>query len=137
MFEKKKSKKNETPSEPDALSDVEIGMGMEVKDVITGVTGIVTARSEFFNGCVRYFVEPQIKKDATEPPKALWFDVQLLVVTKEDTPARKLYLSQQVETLHIGSLDVKVDPIPGVSRPGGPRPDPQLREDHPDRRGSA
>lgn len=127
MAEKKKSKKNEIQT----LPGVSIGMGMEVMDIVTGVVGTVTARSEFFNGCVRYFVEPPMKKGGTEAPKALWFDVQLLVVTKEDTPARKLYLSQQVETLHIDGSG------PVQSRPGGPRPDPQLREDHPDRRESA
>lgn len=127
MSEKKKSKNSETTGRP--LSDKENPFGLEVKDVITGSVGTITAKSEFFNGCVRYYVEPEIKKDGSEPPKALWFDLQQLVVTNEDTPARQLYLSLQAETLHIDNIS--------SARPGGPRPDPTSRSDHPDRRESA
>ncbi len=38
--------------------------GARVKDIISGFTGIIVARTEWFNGCRRYTVEQdQLKKD--------------------------------------------------------------------------
>jgi len=36
--------------------------GDKVKDIVTGFTGIVIARTEFRNGCSRYMIQP-IKLD--------------------------------------------------------------------------
>jgi len=35
----------------------------QVKDVITGFTGIVIARVEYLNGCIQYCVKPKILKE--------------------------------------------------------------------------
>lgn len=37
----------------------EIEIGDLVRDTITGFTGIVIARTEFFNGCIRIMIQPQ------------------------------------------------------------------------------
>lgn len=39
----------------------EIKLGDKVKDLITGYTGIVVARSKFINGCIQYSVAGKIK----------------------------------------------------------------------------
>lgn len=48
-------------------------LGDKVKDRITGMTGIVTTRSEHLFGCERYWVEPQELKDG-KPVDGRWFD---------------------------------------------------------------
>jgi hypothetical protein len=48
-------------------------LGDKVRDRITGMTGIVTARSEHLFGCERYWVEPQEMKDG-KPVDGRWFD---------------------------------------------------------------
>ncbi len=38
-------------------------LGVKAKDTVTGLTGILTARIEFLNGCVQYCLTPPIDKD--------------------------------------------------------------------------
>ena len=41
-----------------------IKLGSEVRHIITGFTGIATARCEYLNGCVQYCVQPrELDKD--------------------------------------------------------------------------
>lgn len=77
-------------------------LGVEVKDKVSGFTGIVTGRSEFLNGCIRYSVEHR-------------------TLTKEG--ARK-----DVEHFDEGQLELgKGKPVvvsrPASAPPGGPRRD--------------
>ncbi len=67
----------------------EIQLGMEVKDLVSGFVGIVTAKTQYLNGCVRFTVEPKAQKDGTVPA-SLWFDEQQLVVLKPTTPLTKI-----------------------------------------------
>ena len=39
------------------------GFRDKVKDTITGFTGIVTGRTEWLNGCIRYGIQPTKLKD--------------------------------------------------------------------------
>lgn len=39
-----------------------IKLGDKVKDLITGYTGIVVARTQFINGCIQYSIERKLKK---------------------------------------------------------------------------
>lgn len=58
--------------------DFRIPHGTTVKDCITGITGVVTGRSDYITGCDQYLVQPiSDKKD--KKPDALWFDDQRLV----------------------------------------------------------
>lgn len=43
-----------------------IVLGEKVKDKISGLTGIATARLEYLNGCVQYTVSPRLEKGKTE-----------------------------------------------------------------------
>lgn len=51
-------------------------LGTECRDKVSGWTGILTARYEYMNGCVRYEISrSKSKKDGGEP-KAFVFDEQ-------------------------------------------------------------
>ena len=48
-------------------------MGIKAKCRITGLTGIVTSRSENVNMCDRYFLQPRANKDM-KIPDGIWLD---------------------------------------------------------------
>ena len=93
-----------------ATKKIEIELGMEVKDAVTGFKGIATAMTQFLNGCERVSVDPPVDKKG-EHVEGRWFDIQQLVILKKTTPARKLYLA--------------------AIATGGPRPDATRRADCP------
>lgn len=79
-------------------------LGARVSDVITGFKGVVTARTEWLNGCKRYVVQSE-KLDKDNKPVDLALDEEQMKV--------------------VGKPVVTV-----ISRPGGgPRPAPQQRAD--------
>jgi hypothetical protein len=55
-------------------------LGQVVKDVVTGFEGVVTGRTEWLNGCVRYGVQSRKLKEGV-PTEAQWFDEQQLSAT--------------------------------------------------------
>lgn len=75
-------------------------IGKLVKDKVTGLTGIVTGRTTWLNGCARVIVQSRDLHDG-KPIDAQWFD-QPQVVVVEDKPGVKR----------------------GQTRTGGPKPDP-------------
>lgn len=51
-------------------------LGSRVKDIITGMTGVAVARSEWLYGCARIAVESvELKKDGS-PSDCMWLDEQ-------------------------------------------------------------
>lgn len=60
-----------------------INLGDEVKDSVSGFTGIAIGRSEFLNGCARVGVQPKVQKDGTLKD-AVWFDEPQLTVLKKN-----------------------------------------------------
>ena len=57
-----------------------IKLGSEIRDCVTGQTGIATARVEYLNGCVQYCLRPRIRKDG-KVPEAIYIDsVQVEVI---------------------------------------------------------
>jgi hypothetical protein len=78
----------------------EIKLGDKVKDSITGFTGIVTARTEWLNGCDRLGVQSQELHDG-KPTDAQWFDVM------------------QLELIEPAAIKA------GLKENGGPRQDPK------------
>lgn len=60
-----------------------INLGDKVMDVITGFTGVATARIEYINGCVRYEVQPDKLKDG-KPIEAIWVDSQQLKIVQNN-----------------------------------------------------
>ena len=64
-----------------------INLGDEVKDTISGFTGVAVARTEWITGCPRIVVQPKVKKDGVLPENAT-FDETTLVVTKPVKPLK-------------------------------------------------
>jgi len=54
----------------------------EVKDVITGFKGVVIARTEWSNGCVRYTLMPKALKDGIPQDSVTIDEEQLVLVSK-------------------------------------------------------
>ena len=57
-----------------------IQLGQEVKDCITGFTGIATARVEYLNGCIQICVKPKMVKPGEMPEGQYIDDEQLEVI---------------------------------------------------------
>lgn len=69
-----------------------IELGKEVKDRVTGLTGIITSRSENLNMCNRYYIQPKADKDM-KIPDGWWVDemqIEIIgdgIAPKEDRSA--------------------------------------------------
>ena len=63
-----------------------IELGAKVKDKISGLEGIATARIEYLNGCIQYAISPPVDKDGNIR-KDWWIDEQQLeeLEPKEET----------------------------------------------------
>lgn len=59
----------------------EIKLGSKVKDVVSGLEGIVTGKAEYLNGCIQYCVQPKIKNGAMVDSQ--WIDISQLEITGE------------------------------------------------------
>lgn len=57
-------------------------LGRAVRDRITGLAGVTTARVEYVNGCTQYAVQPPLGADG-KVPDATYMDHQRLEVTGE------------------------------------------------------
>ena len=56
--------------------------GDKVRDILTGFTGIVVARTEWFNGCLRYAVQGDKLDDDGIPTEPQHFDQEQLELRK-------------------------------------------------------
>lgn len=66
-----------------------IGLGDKARDSITGLTGIVVARHEYLNGCVRLSVQPSELKDG-KPVDCSCFDIEQMELVEATQQPRKL-----------------------------------------------
>jgi hypothetical protein len=57
-----------------------IKLGQQVKDKVTGFTGIATARVEYLSGCVQFCVRPEMVKPGEMPDGQYIDDMQLDVI---------------------------------------------------------
>lgn len=58
-----------------------IELGSQIRDRVSGMVGIATARLVCLNGCVQYSLKPPIsKKDPEKMPDAQWIDEEQLEV---------------------------------------------------------
>lgn len=65
-----------------------IQLGTKVRDTITGVTGIVIARTEWLQGCARVTIQPQELKDG-KPVDATTVDEPQCEIIGSKHPHRK------------------------------------------------
>ena len=68
-----------------------IELHSEVKDIITGFKGIVTGKTTWANGCVRYAIQGKMDKDG-KVPDLQWADEQDVIEIKEPVKKKKLNL---------------------------------------------
>lgn len=59
---------------------MEIALGTEVEDTLTGFKGIVTSRTQFLTGCARYGVQPRVDKDGKLPEVQTFDEITLKVL---------------------------------------------------------
>lgn len=57
-----------------------VTLGMKVKDMVTGFTGIAVSSHFYLNGCTRVTVQPEIDKDGKLPGTATFDEPQLVTV---------------------------------------------------------
>ena len=89
------------------MEEQTIALGSKGRDKLTGLTGIVTGRTDWQYGCTRYCIEPRELKDG-QPIEGSWFDVQRVEVLAPPESALATDAEQAGER----------------SGPGGPQDDP-------------
>src|SRR5260370_736475 len=95
-------------------------LGDKVRDTLTGLTGIVTSRTEFLWGCVRIAVQPEgLYKDG-QPHKSTYIDEPQVAVL-----VAGYYQAE--------SAKYQAESASATRGPGGPREDPEERADPPAR----
>lgn len=60
------------------MKEFKFELGDKVKDIVTGITGHIMARSEFITGCDQYGISPKVGKDGKRPDWE-YFDENRLV----------------------------------------------------------
>jgi len=54
-------------------------LGTQLQDIVSGVKGIATARTEFLNGCIQYTISPRASKPTSpEIPESYLIDADQL-----------------------------------------------------------
>ena len=97
------------------MSIFKFDLGDQVKDQVSGYIGVITGRTQWLNGCVRYILEAQ-KLEGGKPVDPLNVDEQQLVLMK----ALKVNVGQVTNAVRAALSEPKSLPKP----PGGPRPAP-------------
>jgi hypothetical protein len=73
------------------MKEQQIEMGDLVQDLITGFSGIVTAKTEWFNGCIRYALQGPTQEGKI--PESQWVDEPQLIVIKKQAINRQQLLN--------------------------------------------
>jgi len=60
-----------------------IQLGQKVRCIVTGFTGIATARVEYLNGCVQFAVTPQKMSKDSKYPEGTYIDAGQLEIVDE------------------------------------------------------
>lgn len=90
-----------------------IELGDRAKDAITGITGIVIAKTFWLNGCIRSTIQPEEAKDGKPVDSQTIDDAQLRLAKKRVQPAYAATLAPAPPAV-----------APPARRPAGPRPEP-------------
>lgn len=64
------------------MKAIEKFLGMNVRDRVTGMTGIITAMSFDLYGCTQALLNPGLDKDG-QPRERYWYDVSRLEILSE------------------------------------------------------
>lgn len=70
---------------------MKLQMGVKAKCKVTGLTGIITGRTEYLNGCIQWLVKPPVDKDG-KIVEGHWIDEGQLEIIDEgiaiDVPSK-------------------------------------------------
>lgn len=58
--------------------EFEFNNGEEVRDLVSGFTGIIDCSALWLNGCRRYSIQPRMKEGETTKPESIWMDEETL-----------------------------------------------------------
>lgn len=89
-------------------------LGDRVKDTVSGLTGILTSRSEHLYGCNRYWVQPQEVKDG-KPVDGCWLDEAAIQIID----------AQAITPTRYRVVDETKEPARPLRRAGGPTTQPR------------
>ena len=65
-----------------------INLGDKVRDRVSGLEGIVVARTNWLNGCIRFTIQPQELKDG-KPVDTSWFDIEDMELVRSNVLSPK------------------------------------------------
>jgi hypothetical protein len=57
-----------------------VKLGDQVKDKVSGFTGIIVSQHDYLNGCTRFSLQPSVDKDGKLPDTATFDEPQLEIV---------------------------------------------------------
>jgi hypothetical protein len=60
-----------------------IQLGDEVKDKVSGFSGIAIGRIEYINGCIQFGIKSKVKKTGELPKDNYWVDEKELDIVKK------------------------------------------------------
>ena len=60
-----------------------ITLGAEVKDTVSGFTGVAVAKHNYINGCTRITVQPKVDKLGKLPDSQTFDEPQLTAISKK------------------------------------------------------
>lgn len=60
--------------------EVKYSLGEELKDIVTGCTGVVIARIEYLTGCIHYGLQAKMNKDGKIPDPEYFDESRLISV---------------------------------------------------------
>jgi hypothetical protein len=63
-------------------------LGVKLRDMVTGLTGITKSRVEYLNGCIQYSIQPPVGADG-KYPDSYWFDQDQLVLVDNGISVQK------------------------------------------------
>jgi len=92
-----------------------INLGDEVKEIVSGFSGIATGRTEYIAGCIQILVCPKTLTKDGELKKGKWFDEGLLEVIKRksvNTDKVKTKKAKTKEETVIGGPREGLNPMP-------------------------
>ncbi len=89
--------------------------GDKVRDMISGLEGIVVGETTYLNGCVRFIVQPKINKDG-KVPDSEWVDSQQIKILEKKAFQKS---KEEKATVDIDKTAPSI-PVARTSRTGGP-----------------
>ena len=68
-----------------------VKLGDEVKDKISGFTGVIVSRHEYLNGCARMTLQPKIDKDGKLPETETFDEPQLELIKTQVAESEPMF----------------------------------------------